>query len=175
MIASVEENSPSPAYPEALIASKSIGERTNWMEWTVAVPPDFETPAYDSPRCAAGEETAGSMPPVSPAVSLPDWIPARIKNRITVEDHGDERGPCWIVNGWSNGAGHAKARWRGVCTFTHRIVLALSLWVHPEELDVVDHLCRKRRCCNPDHLENVTMGENTERGLGVLHQFRRAA
>ena len=29
---------------------------------------------------------------------------------------------------------------------------------------VVDHLCRKRRCCNPDHLEQVTQAENIRRG-----------
>ena len=28
----------------------------------------------------------------------------------------------------------------------------------------LDHLCRNRRCCNPDHLEPVTMAENIYRG-----------
>lgn len=27
-----------------------------------------------------------------------------------------------------------------------------------------DHLCRNRACINPDHLERVTVGENTHRG-----------
>jgi len=31
---------------------------------------------------------------------------------------------------------------------------------------VVDHLCRNRRCVNPDHLEPVTMLENIQRGRG---------
>jgi len=31
----------------------------------------------------------------------------------------------------------------------------------------LDHLCRNRRCVNPDHLEPVTSKENTHRGDGV--------
>ena len=31
---------------------------------------------------------------------------------------------------------------------------------------VLDHLCRVRRCVNPDHLEPVTNEENLRRGLG---------
>lgn len=30
---------------------------------------------------------------------------------------------------------------------------------------VLDHLCRNRSCVNPDHVEQVTRGENTLRGL----------
>ena len=38
----------------------------------------------------------------------------------------------------------------------------------PEGL-VIDHLCRVRDCVNPAHLDVVTTGENTRRGLrGVL-------
>ena len=30
----------------------------------------------------------------------------------------------------------------------------------------IDHLCRNRKCVNPDHLEVVTQRENTLRGVG---------
>jgi hypothetical protein len=38
----------------------------------------------------------------------------------------------------------------------------------------LDHLCRNRRCCNPDHLEPVTSDENKRRGYSpaVLHSLR---
>jgi hypothetical protein len=30
----------------------------------------------------------------------------------------------------------------------------------------IDHLCRNRACCNPEHLEPVTIQENIRRGEG---------
>lgn len=50
----------------------------------------------------------------------------------------------------------------------------------PEGLEL-DHLCRVRACCNPDHLEAVTHQENVRRGLlwlgdycGKGHEFTEA-
>lgn len=48
----------------------------------------------------------------------------------------------------------------------HRIAYKLVKGPIPEGLQI-DHLCRNRRCINPDHLEAVTMRENTLRGFGV--------
>lgn len=31
---------------------------------------------------------------------------------------------------------------------------------------ILDHLCRNRICCNPDHVEPVTNRENIVRGVG---------
>lgn len=39
----------------------------------------------------------------------------------------------------------------------------------------IDHLCRNRACCNPDHLEPVTPGENVRRGLTGAASAERAA
>lgn len=47
-------------------------------------------------------------------------------------------------------------------SLVHRVSLELAGRPIPEGL-VTDHLCRVRRCFNPDHLEAVTRQENTLR------------
>lgn len=38
---------------------------------------------------------------------------------------------------------------------------------------VLDHLCRNKACVNPDHIEEVTTGENTRRGPGSITHCHR--
>ncbi len=45
----------------------------------------------------------------------------------------------------------------------HRIFYTLFKGDVPEDM-ALDHLCRNRRCVNPDHLEIVTLVENVMRG-----------
>lgn len=72
---------------------------------------------------------------------------------------------CWewlgevTLNGygkWQRGPGHLQK-------VVHRIV-----YQHYKNREIpkgmqLDHLCRVRNCCNPDHLEEVTPSENTRR------------
>jgi len=45
---------------------------------------------------------------------------------------------------------------------------AYSTYIAPlAEVQVCDHLCRRRACVNPLHIEPVTSGENVLRGTGV--------
>lgn len=101
------------------------------------------------------------------------WIPKRIWQRITVVDLGFRLGPCWLTSGWDDGKGHAKAHWQKRDTFVHRIVYHLFHGTPVFDLDTIDHLCRNRSCCHPMHLENVAHKVNTDRGLGVEHQFKK--
>ena len=48
----------------------------------------------------------------------------------------------------------------------HRVSYEAIVGPIPEGL-TIDHLCRNRGCCNPDHLDLVTSGENSRRGYGV--------
>jgi hypothetical protein len=50
--------------------------------------------------------------------------------------------------------------WQGA----HRVAYELFKGPIPAGMDL-DHLCRVRCCCNPDHLEPVTRKENLRRGL----------
>lgn len=79
---------------------------------------------------------------------------------VRVDDNG-----CWI---WTrsqvtNGYG---AFWDGGAITAHRWAYLHFIAPIPEGLQI-DHLCRVRLCCNPQHLEPVTPAENVLRGDGL--------
>ena len=67
--------------------------------------------------------------------------------------------------------GYGQFSWMSEPVLAHRWVYEASRGLIPEGM-VIDHLCRNRACVNVDHLECVTMGENTRRG--TLHDVQRA-
>lgn len=86
---------------------------------------------------------------------------ARLQRRI----HTNPETGCWEWTGQlnSNGYGWAQRGPGHKPRVVHRII-----WEHTHNKPVpsglqLDHTCRNRRCCNPDHLEPVTGSENTRR------------
>ena len=90
-------------------------------------------------------------------------IPERIVRRILVTEDG-----CWEWLGYvaTNGYGHVS--WEGKVVRVHRLMWTLTGRDLPEHEGgrrlELDHLCRNRACCNPDHLELVSHRENLMRG-----------
>jgi hypothetical protein len=72
--------------------------------------------------------------------------------RGTVDAKG--YGICWVPGGRGTARGFRP----------HRVAYVLERGPFSYELDL-DHLCRNRRCVNPEHLEPVTNAVNVSRGL----------
>lgn len=82
---------------------------------------------------------------------------------------------CWIWIAAIGKEGYGRfAVTREKIRLAHRFSYELAKGPVPVGLDL-DHLCRVKRCVNPEHLEAVTRTENARRGLkGVLstHCYR---
>lgn len=72
-------------------------------------------------------------------------------------------GGCIVWMGAKNTGGYGQIWCDERKKMTHRIMYELAHGPIPIGL-TIDHLCRVRSCCNPDHLEAVTQGENVRRG-----------
>jgi len=73
---------------------------------------------------------------------------------------------CWRWTGFIDKGGYGRIRAAGRDTpilYAHRVAYELLIGSVPEGLQL-DHLCRNKWCCNPQHLEPVTMAENLRRG-----------
>lgn len=87
----------------------------------------------------------------------------------------DATGICWewtasIVNGYGKFGRDPEHGY--VVVGAHRWAWEHLVGPVPVGLDL-DHLCRNRRCVNPDHLEPVTRGENVRRGRNANREKTR--
>ena len=77
----------------------------------------------------------------------------------------------WIGSITKNGYGIVTVGGRrengGKTYYAHRLAYELFKVKIPLGLEI-DHLCRNRKCVNPNHLETVTRSENTKRGIGPM-------
>lgn len=81
------------------------------------------------------------------------------------EDRGYKT-PCWTWQRGTDGKGYGKTNVDGVRTQAHRAFYERRFGTIPSGLDL-DHLCRIRRCVNPDHMEPVPRQINVQRGAQV--------
>lgn len=95
-----------------------------------------------------------------------DDLPLSLRHRLSVTTTGHLT-PCWLWtasdSGTGRGGGYGRVSWDGQTWATHKLVWYLirrRLLIGKRQLD---HLCNQRRCCNPEHLEEVSHVENQKR------------
>ncbi len=92
----------------------------------------------------------------------------------TEEDRGYET-PCWIWQGRSlNQVGHGKITMQRRVTGAHRAMYEAFHGTIPEGL-VLDHLCKQPGCIRPNHVEPVTVAENTRRSRAAKLTYETVA
>lgn len=100
---------------------------------------------------------------VTPGASLAD--------RVLL--HTDRSGECWI---WTaaidKSTGYGRVSIGGKVGYGHRIAYEAFVGPIPAGMEI-DHLCRNRACCRPEHLEAVTPQVNVLRGESPGAKARR--
>jgi hypothetical protein len=91
----------------------------------------------------------------------------RLQERIRVTDNG-----CWEWLLCKNRDGYGRWVVDGREWKAHRLAYTLYRGEIADGLEI-DHLCRNRCCCNPDHLEVVTHTVNIRRGESLPAKNRR--
>lgn len=84
----------------------------------------------------------------------------------------DQREGCCEWRGKKNAKGYGIVLINGKQFFAHRLAVALSGRDIPSN-KVCDHLCRNTSCINPEHIELVSIRENTMRGMSIAAQYAR--
>lgn len=91
---------------------------------------------------------------------LPDLMREKIELRPCPV--ADLDGDCWFWTRAVTSKGYGSFSHDGRIWSTHKLAYELLVGTVPEGLQL-DHLCRVKRCCNPQHLEAVTGKVNCER------------
>jgi hypothetical protein len=72
---------------------------------------------------------------------------------------------CWLWTAARCSTGYGHFNVDGCIQKANRVAYELVKGPIPKGL-TLDHLCRNKKCVNPDHLEPVTIAENVLRGMG---------
>ncbi len=89
-----------------------------------------------------------------------------IKDRLLSKIIVKQSSGCWVYTGAKHNQGYGLISIGNNMKLAHRVSYEAFVSKIPNGL-TIDHLCKNRRCINPEHLEPVTMIENLRRGNGV--------
>ncbi|MGB3415740.1 MAG: HNH endonuclease signature motif containing protein [Mesorhizobium sp.] len=94
-----------------------------------------------------------------------DEIRNRLLANVVITDMGYET-PCWLWtmadSGRGRGGGYGRIKLNGRTCAAHIVSYTNEHGYVPGNKQI-DHLCRNRRCINPDHLEMISHGLNQKR------------
>ena len=85
----------------------------------------------------------------------------KINKNGPISSFRPDLGACWIWTSYITEKGYGRTTLKNnKKVYVHRYVYELTKGLIPNDLEL-DHLCRVRNCCNPNHLRLVTSKENT--------------
>lgn len=87
-----------------------------------------------------------------------------LAEKLAALSEPDPFGGCLLWTGALNDGGYGRVKVRGRFRRAHIVAFEIANGPVPDGLRL-DHLCRVRSCINARHLEPVTSGENTRRGV----------
>lgn len=94
------------------------------------------------------------------------WQHLSLRDRFMMKVDLEGPNGCWL---WlaSQSRGYGQINVGGVPQKAYRVAWELFRGPIPAGMSI-DHLCRQPLCVNPDHLEVVTLAENTRRQLAAI-------
>lgn len=92
-----------------------------------------------------------------------------LNERFWAKVQKDDATDCWLWTGALNSTGYGQWGVVGKSRSTHRVAYEALVGPIPDGL-TIDHLCRVKVCCNPAHLEPVTIAENIRRAGAAIEQ-----
>lgn len=98
------------------------------------------------------------------SVPVPERVAQRAYERVEVDENG-----CWISTYSVASHGYAQIGWQKDGK-THMVLAHRAAWVHVNgQMPLgmtLDHLCKAKRCVNPEHLRMLPNYENARRTSG---------